>query len=64
MELGFSIFSILFVMLCFLFSLLLPILIGVFVYKDAKKRNMDAVLWTVIAIFAPGFIGLIIFTVF
>lgn len=62
MELGFSIFSILFVM-CFFFSLLLPILIGVFVYKDAKKRNMDAVLWTVIAIFAPGFIGLIIYLI-
>ncbi len=62
MPIGFSIFSILFVIVFFL-ALLIPILIGTFVYKDAKKRNMDAVLWTVIAIFAPGFIGLVIYLI-
>jgi hypothetical protein len=43
--------------------LLIPILIGMDVYKDAKARNMDAVLWTLVAILVPSFIGLIIYLV-
>ncbi|MGN0505229.1 MAG: zinc ribbon domain-containing protein [Lachnospiraceae bacterium] len=39
----------------------IPILIGVYVYRDAKSRGMNAVLWTLIALFAPSFIGLIIY---
>jgi len=41
----------------------LPILIGIFIYKDAKKRGMNAALWTLIGILAPGFIGLIIYLI-
>ena len=41
--------------------LAVPILIGVYVYRDAKKRNMNAALWTLIAILAPSLIGLIIY---
>ncbi len=41
----------------------LPILIGIFIYKDAKKRGMNAALWTVIGILAPGFIGLIVYLI-
>lgn len=39
----------------------LPLLIGVYVYRDAKRRNMNAPLWTIIAILAPSLIGFIIF---
>lgn len=36
-------------------------LIGVFVYKDAKRRGMNALLWTVVAILVPGLIGVVIY---
>lgn len=39
----------------------LPVMIGVYVYRDAKRRNMNAVLWTLIAIVAPSLIGFIIY---
>lgn len=45
----------------FLLSLALPILIGVYVYRDANKRGMNGVLWMLVAILAPTFIGLIIY---
>lgn len=41
--------------------LLIPILIGVYVYRDAKRRQMNAVVWTLVAILAPTFIGFIIY---
>lgn len=40
-----------------------PVLLGVFVYRDAKARGMEPLLWTLLAIFAPGFIGLIVYLV-
>lgn len=40
---------------------LLPILIGVYVFRDANRRGMNAVLWTLIAILAPSLIGFIIY---
>ena len=36
-------------------------MIGVYVYKDAQSRRMNAVLWTLVAIFAPGLTGFIIY---
>lgn len=45
------------------FIVLIPVLVGVFVYRDAKARRMDAALWTVIAVIAPGLIGLIIYLI-
>lgn len=42
-------------------AVLLPILIGVYVYRDANRRGMNAVLWTLIAILAPSLIGFIIY---
>lgn len=39
------------------------VLTAVWVYKDAKKRNMDAVMWTVLAVLIPSYIGLIIYLV-
>lgn len=38
-------------------------MIGVYVFKDSKSRGMNAPLWTIISIFAPGFIGLIIYLI-
>lgn len=43
--------------------LIIPIMVGTYVYKDAKQRNMDAVLWTAISILVPSFIGFIIYLV-
>lgn len=39
----------------------IPILIGVYVYRDANKRGMNAVLWTLIALLTPSMLGLIIY---
>lgn len=63
MGMAVSIVGIVFFILVFMLALLIPILIGTFVYRDAKKRNMDALLWMIIALFAPGFVGLIIYLV-
>ena len=41
----------------------LSIFIGVFVYRDSKKRGMNSVLWTLLAIIAPCFLGLIIYLI-
>lgn len=50
--------SILFVLLPLM---LISLLIGVYVYKDSLRRGMNAVLWTLVAVFAPALIGLIIY---
>lgn len=61
MSIGFSVF---FIMLFFILLVVaVPVIIGVFVYRDAKARGMDPLLWTLLAVFAPGFIGLIIYLV-
>lgn len=39
----------------------IPVLIGVYVYRDARRRNMDAALWTLVTMLAPVFIGFIIY---
>lgn len=39
----------------------IPAIIGVYVYRDANRRGMNAVLWTLIAILAPSLIGFIIY---
>lgn len=43
------------------FFIVLPIVIGIYVYRDASRRGMNAVLWTLVAILAPSLIGLIIY---
>lgn len=40
-----------------------PVLIGIYVYRDANRRGMNAVLWTLIAVLAPSLIGLIIYLI-
>ena len=61
MSTSFSVFPILILM--FLLVMLVPAMIGIFVYRDARSRGMDALLWTLVAVFAPGFIGLIVYLI-
>jgi len=35
--------------------------IGIYVYHDAKQRGMEPILWTVVVILVPYFVGLIIY---
>ena len=39
----------------------IPILIGVYVYRDAERRRMNGLLWALVAVFVPSLIGLIIY---
>ena len=41
----------------------IPALIGVYVYRDAAQRRMNAALWTLVAVIAPMFIGVIIYLI-
>lgn len=60
---GFGIgFLIIFIALAII-SICIPIAMGVYVYKDAKHRGMNAVLWTAVTIFIPGFIGFIVYLI-
>jgi hypothetical protein len=50
----------------FLILLVAGILAGfialfVYIYGDARRRNMNAALWTLLAIFAPSGIGIILY---
>lgn len=47
----------------FLSIFIIPLVIGFYVYKDAQQRGMNALLWTLIAVFVPSFIGFIIYLV-
>ena len=38
-----------------------PILVGVYVFRDASRRGMNAALWTLIAVLAPMLVGFIIY---
>ena len=50
-----------------LFMLLLGIaaevLLGLWTYRDAKARGLNAVLWTLVVLLVPSFIGLIVYLV-
>jgi predicted amidophosphoribosyltransferase len=37
--------------------------LGMFVFRDARKRGMPAALWTIVAVFVPYFVGLIIYLI-
>lgn len=41
----------------------IPLLVGFFVYRDAKARGMEAVLWTLVVVLVPSFIGLIVYLI-
>ena len=50
-------------LLLLLIFAVIPVLLGVYVYRDAKSRGMDAVLWTIIAVLVPSLIGFIVYLV-
>ena len=39
----------------------IPVLVAVYVYRDANRRGMNAVLWMLIALLTPSLLGLIIY---
>lgn len=39
------------------------IMIGVYVYRDANERGMNGLLWAIVAMFAPSFIGIIVYLI-
>ena len=49
------------VMIVLALIIMLPFIVGFFVYRDAKVRNMNAILWALVAALAPAFIGLIVY---
>lgn len=64
MSILISLIPILFIIpIVILFTIGLPVFIGVFVYKDAKKRDTNALLWALVSAFTPSFIGLIIYLI-
>ena len=50
---------VLLVYLAFLIGI--PILVGVYVFRDARRRGMNAALWTLIAVLVPMLAGFIIY---
>lgn len=55
--------SIIFVLVLLLIDLLIRFLIAVYMYRDSKKRDMNALLWVLIALFTPIFVGLVIYLI-
>lgn len=53
--------SLISILIMVLFAIAIPVLIGIYVYNDANRRGMNALLWTVVAVFAPSLIGFIIY---
>lgn len=45
----------------FVIFICIPVLVGVYVYRDARSRGMNAILWTLLAVLTPVLIGFIIF---
>lgn len=60
---GSDMIPILFIGLAMLFAIGVMTLIGVLVFKDAKKKGLDPWMWATITVFAPNLIGVIIYLV-
>lgn len=43
------------------FFICVPLILGIYVYRDAKSRGMNPLLWAFIAALAPSLLGLIIY---
>ena len=41
--------------------IIIPFVIGFYVYRDARRRGMNAVLWALVAAVAPALIGVIVY---
>lgn len=54
--------SIVFVLLILVpFFLCVPLLIGIYVYRDAKRRGMNGALWALIAVIVPALMGFVVY---
>ena len=42
-------------------AIIVPFIIGFYVYRDARQRGMNAILWALVAAVAPALIGLIVY---
>lgn len=51
------------VLIYLMILLVIPVLVGVYVYRDAKRRGMNAALWTLVVVLAPMLIGFIIYLI-
>lgn len=59
----FAIFPLLLFMIFGLLAAAVPVLIAVLVYNDAKKRGLDPLMWALLAVFVPMYIGLILYLI-
>ena len=55
--------SIIVLLIVAVIGLAIPTLVGVYVYRDARRRGMNGAVWTLIAIVTPGLVGLIIYLI-
>jgi Ni/Fe-hydrogenase subunit HybB-like protein len=59
-----SIAFLMMILLGILFALAIPILIGVFVYRDASRRqDCSPILWALVAALVPAYVGLIVYLI-
>ena len=42
-------------------AMIVSFIVGFYVYQDARRRGMNALLWTLVAVAAPALIGLIVY---
>ena len=49
--------------LIFILGITIPLTLSIYVYHDAKRREMNAVVWTLITLFVPSLIGFVIYLV-
>lgn len=49
------------VLLVMAMIIILPVILAVYVYRDASRRGMNAILWMLVAAIAPALIGLIVY---
>lgn len=55
--------SLLFFIISLVLGIIIPVCIGIFVYQDAKRRRMNALMWAIVTFLTPGFVGLIIYLI-
>lgn len=55
--------SIIVLLIVAVIGLAIPTLVGVYVYRDARRRGMNGAVWTLIAIVTHGLVGLIIYLI-
>ncbi len=61
--LDFNSFTFIVTLLNLLILIIIPVLAGVFVWRDAKRRGMNHLLWTLVATFIPFLLGLIAYLI-